>query len=233
MLIALTPLLAAAQQLPGLRGADPRIGINPNLPPWNAVVRLQVPGVSVCTGFVVAPAIVLTAAHCLYGNRLGHFVPAVSIHLLSGYQSGSFARHEVVQSYRIALGYDPRAPDATRGSDAAVLVLAESITAAPPLPIAVIVPLNDTILTLAGYSQDRVQRLQIDPDCHALGLLADRTGAPLLRHSCAGTRGTSGGPIMHLDEEGRWRVVGLQSGAQPNERGGVAVTGATLRSMLN
>lgn len=197
------------------------------------MVRVQVPGVSVCTGFMVAPNIALTAAHCLYGNRLGHFVPADSIHLLSRYASGSFAHHSLVQSYRVAAGYDPRAPGATRGSDAAVLVLAEDVAAAPPLPIAAIIPLNETILALAGYSQDRAQQLQIDPDCRALGVVVDQSGASLLHHSCAGTKGTSGGPILHQDENGGWRVVGLQSGARPQERGGVAVTGATLRLLLN
>ncbi len=212
---------------------DPRIAVSPSLPPWNAVVRVQVPGVSVCTGFMVAPRIALTAAHCLYASRLGHFVPAGSIHLLSRYASGSFAHHSLVQSYRVASDYDPRAPDATRGSDAAVLVFAEDVGAAPPLPIAAITPLNETILALAGYSRDRAQRLQIDPACRALGLVVDQSGAPLLRHSCAGTTGTSGGPILHQGENGGWRVVGLQSGARPHERGGVAVTGATLRLLLN
>lgn len=197
------------------------------------MVRVQVPGVSVCTGFMVAPRIALTAAHCLYASRLGHFVPAGSIHLLSVYTSGGFARHDVAHSYRVAPGYDPRAPDATRGSDAAVLVLGEDFIATPALPIIEIIPLTETILALAGYNQDRVQRLQIDPDCRALGLVLDYSGAPLLRHSCAGTKGTSGGPILHQDENGGWRVVGLQSGARPHERGGVAVTGATLRLLLN
>lgn len=197
------------------------------------MVRVQVPGVSVCTGFMVAPRIALTAAHCLYGNRLGHFVPAGSIHLLSGYTSGGFAGHHLVQSYRVAPGYDPRAPDATRGGDAAVLVLAGDVATAAPLPIAAIVAVNDTTLVLAGYSQDRAQRLQIDPACRALGLVVDQSGAPLLRHSCAGTKGTSGGPVLHQDEDGGWRVVGLQSGARPTERGGVAVTAATLRLLLN
>ena len=212
---------------------DPRIAVSPSLPPWNAVVRVQVPGVSVCTGFLVTPRIALTAAHCLYSSRLGHFVPAGSIHLLSVYTSGGFSRHDVAHSYRVAPGYDPRAPDATRGSDAAALVLGEDLIAAPPLVIAAIIPMNETILALAGYSQDRAQRLQIDPDCRALGLVVDYSGAPLLRHSCAGTKGTSGGPILHQDENGGWRVVGLQSGARPNERGGVAVTSAALRLLLN
>ena len=232
-MVALLPSLAAAQLLPGVGGTDPRIAPNPTLPPWNAVVRVQVPGVSLCTAFMVAPTIALTAAHCVYGSRLGHFAPAGSIHLLSQYAGGSFAHHAVVQSYRIAAGYDPRAPDATRGTDAAVLVLAEDLTGGPSLPIAAIFPDEPAILTLAGYSQDRAQRLQIDPYCRALGMVIDRSGAPLLRHSCAGTKGTSGGPILRQDQDGNWRVVGLQSGARPNERGGVAVPGATLRLLLN
>ncbi len=39
--------------------------------PWEAVGRLNIGGNSFCTGALIAPDIVLTAAHCLYNSDTG------------------------------------------------------------------------------------------------------------------------------------------------------------------
>jgi protease YdgD len=231
-LLALLPSLAAAQHLPGLGDIDPRVAADMGRPPWSSIVRLQIPGVSVCTAFMVSPTRALTAAHCLYGARLGHFAPAPSIHLLSGYSDGAFAQHVVAQSYGVAQGYDPREPDETRGADAALIILAAPLSGIAGLALAEALPPDGASLTLAGFSQDRAQRLQIDPSCQALGLVADSGGRTLLRHSCAGTRGTSGGPLLVQSGDGIWRVAGLQSGANAKQIGGIAVAAETLGRLL-
>ncbi len=232
LIVALLPSLAAAQHLPGLGTDDPRVAINTGRPPWNSVVRLQIPGVAVCTAFMTSPTRALTAAHCLYSARLGHFAPAASIHVLSGYSDGAFSQHVLAQAYIVAPGYDPRAPDHTRGADAAMITLATPVPGGVGLELARTVPSEGTMLMLAGYSQDRAQRLQIDPKCRSLGIVADAGGQPLLRHSCAGTRGTSGGPLLMQSADGSWLVAGLQSGANPTQIGGVAVTSETLAALL-
>ncbi len=226
LIFALLPFAAAAQGLPGLGRHDPRIAADVVRPPWNAVVRLQIAGVSLCTAVMVAPNLVLTAAHCLYSIRTGHFMPAAAIHVLSGYADGKFAGHSLVTTYRLVPGYDPRRPDATRPADAAVLTLA-----IPLIPARLALPLAAAQagqqIVLPGFNQDRAQRLQIDPDCVVLGV-----GGSLLRHSCAGTRGGSGGPLLRHDPDG-WKIVGLQSGADPHNAGGVAVLSQTLAALLH
>ena len=54
---------------------DRRVAVDPNKPPWNAVAKVQTNTAARCTGVLIAPAVVLTAAHCLY-NRLTR--PAVA-----------------------------------------------------------------------------------------------------------------------------------------------------------
>ena len=188
------------------------------------MLRVQIPGVAICTAVLVAPSAALTAAHCLYSARLGHFVPASAIHVLNGYTSGSFAGHTLVQSYHVLPDYNPQAPDATRIGDAAVLRLAAPVAAAA-LPL--VDPDTSQSVTLAGYSQDRAQRLQIDPSCQ----LRPSPGL-LLAHSCTGTKGGSGGPLLQQTADGRWQVVGLQSASNSHAAGGLAIPAATLRALL-
>lgn len=189
------------------------------------MLRVQIPGVALCTAVLVAPQVALTAAHCLYSARLGHFVPPAAIHVLNGYASGDFAGHTLVQSYRIAPGYNPRSPDTSRASDAAALSLATPIDAAP-LPLASALPPGRTVV-LAGYSQDRAQRLQIDPACQI------RAATPtLLAHSCTGTKGGSGGPLLLQAPDGSWSIAGLQSAANQHSAGGLALSAATLRALI-
>ena len=64
--------VAAAQppaRLPGIGADDPRAEVQMAQPPWNAIVKVQTNLATSCTGALVSPAIVLTAAHCLYNAR--------------------------------------------------------------------------------------------------------------------------------------------------------------------
>ena len=199
--------------------------------PWAAVARVQVPGVSRCTGFLVGPQTVITAAHCLYGRRLGHFVPPTSVHVLLGYVDGAFVRHEVAASYRIAEGYEPLMPGG-QGADVAALTLNAPIAgiggnlllAEQPVSIA-------SSLMLGGYGQDRAERIAADLSCRSLGYAVGADGRSMLAHDCAGTRGTSGGPVLVQTSAG-WRVAGVQVAANNAHAGGLAVPAAAIWALL-
>lgn len=227
MRAAVLLLLAAAGALPGVGAHDGRALVDGATPPWSAVARLQVPGVSRCTAILVAATTALTAAHCLWGRRLGHFVPPGSVHVLSHYAGGNFARHSVAAAYRVAPGFDPAHPDTDRSADWAVVTLAH--------------PLGDDSLALAhgpvspgtpamlgGYNQDRAEVIEADTACHVVAV-----SAHLLVHDCAGTRGTSGGPLLVRGADGAWRVAGLQVGAFTGRSGGVAVSAGVLQDALD
>ena len=222
---------AIAAGLPGIGPNEARVGIDAFAMPWAAVARVQVPGVSRCTGFLVGPQTVITAAHCLYGRQLGHFVLPTSVHVLLGYADGGFARHEVAASYRIASGYAPLMPGG-QGADLAVLTLTAPI--ADPAGILVLVeqliPVASSLM-LGGYGQDRAERIAADLSCKALGYTTGADGRMMLAHDCAGTRGTSGGPVL-VRTPGGLRVAGVQVAANNAHAGGVAVPAAAISALL-
>jgi protease YdgD len=189
--------------------------------PWRSLARLQVPGEARCTAVVVAPRLVLTAAHCLFGARLGHYMPAGSVHVLTGYAAGSYAKHSLAVSYQLG-AQSPSGP----ATDFAVVTLAEPIGDAP-LPLAAANPPPGTKIMLGGYNQDRGEVIEADLGC---AIVATPPGR--LVHSCAGTHGTSGAPLLARDAAGAWTIVGLQVAAFVDHAGGIAVPASTLRAAL-
>ncbi len=200
--------------------------------PWTAVVRLQVPGLSRCTGFLIGPQTVVTAAHCLYGRRLGHFAPPGSIHVLMGYANGNFTRHVLAASFQVGDGYDPVAMPG-QAADLAIVTLTTPVADAGGTLALADAPIpRGTRLMLGGYGQDRAERILADMSCAALGYRAGPTGRALLVHDCAGTRGTSGGPVLVQAPDGTWRVAGVQVAGNVNDAGGSAVPAAAIGLLL-
>jgi protease YdgD len=209
--------LCALALLPGL-GAGIRQPVDVTHAPWSSLVRVQVAGSARCTGVVIAPRQILTAAHCVYITRAGHFAPPAAIHVLAGYDAGDFRFHATSVALRTLPGWTAKHPDFT--ADAALITLAENIPA-PPLAFAEPRP---GPAMLGGYNQDRAQVLLADTDCRILA-----TGR-MIRHSCAATRGTSGAPLLVPTPSG-WAIGGLQVGAESGQ-GGIAVPVATLQGLL-
>lgn len=214
--LAFLALAAAAPVLPGIGSSDQRTRVDASAPPWRSLARLQVPGKSRCTAFVVAPRLVVTAAHCLRSRRLGGTVVPSAIHVLTGYTAGQFARHSLAVAYR--LGED---------ADVAVVTLADPIGDAP-LPLAGEDPAVGTAVVLGGYNQDRAEVIEADTHCTVVAIQPGR-----LVHSCAGTHGTSGAPLLMLGADGMWRVVGVQVAAFAAHAGGIAVPVSRLRLALS
>ena len=195
-------------------------------------MRLQVPGAVRCTAFLVDPQIAVTAAHCLYSQRLGHFVPAGSVHLLLGYDHGGFVKHQVAEAYAVASGYDPAAGPAAGARDVAVLRLPQPMASASRTLPLVDAPLPPgTPLMLGGYGQDRAEAVLADEAC-TLQSYAGRDAAAVLVHDCEGTHGTSGAPVLVRDAAGVWRVAGVQSTGRKDGAGGTAIPVEALRPLL-
>lgn len=194
--LAVAALLAGAAH-----AADHRVSLDPNVPPWSAVAKVQTNTGVHCTGVLVLPATVLTAAHCLYNRRTGALLQPVSLHVLFGYERDRYRWHRAVVHFVVGAGFNGAGPG-PQTADWARLTLAEAVPVAPlPMFAEAIGP--GLPAALAGYNQDRAQLLLGDLGCEVLRRLSN-----FVIHDCAGTFGTSGGPLLTRTGAG-WAVIGI------------------------
>jgi protease YdgD len=212
---------AVAILLPSARADERRTPVDPTRPPWASIVRVQSNIGSRCTGVLIAPATVLSAAHCLYNPRTRAFLQAISLHVLLGYERGEYRFHRLVDRFSIGRATGPG--KGSPATDWARLELSEPVPSTiVPLPIADVMPRAGMLVSLAGYNQDRTEVLLADISCHVVRTLA-QPGGTLLVHDCAATRGTSGGPLL-LKQDGGWAVLGINLAAGRELNLALAVT---------
>lgn len=198
----------AAELLPGVGALDRRLAVDVRLPPWNAIAKVQTNTATRCTGALVGPDTVMTAAHCLYNRRTHTLLQPGSLHVLFGYEQGGYFRHAQVVRYVVGDGFDGAEPARHPASDWARLELAEAVPPTiEPLRLAKEFPLPGTAVALPGYNQDRIHRLMADASCRVTGISMIR-GERLLTHDCSPTRGTSGGPLLARRAD-HWEAVGI------------------------
>ena len=197
----------------GAHAADRRAVVDPNAPPWNAIAKVQTNIGTRCTGVLIAPAIVLTAAHCLFNRRTGALLQPVSLHVLFGYERAGYRWHRLVARVVTGAGFDGAGPR-PQAADWARLELSEAVPLAP-LPMFEGTVAAGQELALAGYNQDRAQLLMADQGCHVRRATPLAGGAMFVVHDCAGTHGTSGGPLLAKAGPG-WQVLGINIAAGTN-----------------
>jgi protease YdgD len=212
--------------LPGIIGQDDRVILDSAKWPWAAVGRLNRAAGGFCTGTLVAPDIVLTAAHCLHDTRTHRQIAAKDIHFVAGYRRGNFLAHSVARRivHSPTLRFTDRGGTSNPFDDWALLLL-QTPMAIEPIPVRQLMPREgssadnaDTGLLVAGYNQDRPHLLSLHEGCTIVDRLsADR----VLVHTCDATHGASGAPLMMRSADGFF-VVGIIKGGiriLGNERG--------------
>lgn len=101
--------------------------------PWSSVGKIYNSARSSCTGSVIAPDKVLTAAHCLFNRATARFLQPDALHFLLGYKRGEFRSHARVASYVLGPNYNPDEVNKSILADWAILVLTEHVATGGPV----------------------------------------------------------------------------------------------------
>jgi len=215
--------LAAAQESPlvSLQTGDDSKG-------WNAVGRLNLGDRGFCTGTLIAPDLVLTAAHCLFDKETGARIDARDIHFLAGLRNG---RAEAYRNVARAVAHPDYAysgaDDLDRTAfDVAVLELDQPIRLPSIQPISTSSPpaLGDEV-GVVSYAQDRAEAPSLQQICHVID-----GSVKVLVLSCDVDFGSSGSPIFAV-RNGVPQIVSVVS-AKAESNGMKVSLGTALEAPL-
>ncbi len=196
---------------------------------WQAVGRLNIGANSFCTGSLIAPDLVLTAAHCMFDKETGARVPDREIEFLADWRAGRAAAYRGVRRSLVHPDFTFTGDDfADRvAHDVALLELDQPVKNTTIIPFAVQPTAADgDEVGVVSYAHNRADSPSLQEVCH---VLAQRGGSLVL--SCEVDFGSSGAPVFAV-RNGQPEIVSLVS-AKAEVRGTPVALGTNLRMPLN
>jgi protease YdgD len=173
---------------------------------WAAVGQLQIGRGGRCTATLIAPDVLLTAAHCLFAPETGRAVAAMRLSFRPGWWEGPGRLILSGQAVAVGAGYRHDGP---RGSPQGDIALVRLSAAAPaglvPFPAAKEPAREGERVAVLSFGGNAPDGPAIEPGCRILR----RSGALLLT-DCEALPGVSGAPLLRL-RGGEAEVVGVVS----------------------
>jgi protease YdgD len=162
---------------------------------WEAVGRLNLDGKGFCTGALIAPDVVLTAAHCLHDRRSGERIEPARIEFLAGWRNGRAAAYRKVRKAVAHPGYVFTGADGGDvRHDLALIRLDQPIRLPSIRPFATgAAPAAGAAVGVVSYARDRAEAPSIERSCH---VLRHQPGSMVL--SCDVDFGASGAPVFDM-----------------------------------
>lgn len=196
---------------------------------WGAVGRLEIDGRGFCTGALIAPDLVLTAAHCLYSKQTGTRHEADKIEFRAGWRNGRAEAYRQVKRAVVHPKYrfSSQAVIEDVQNDLALLELHHPIRNSRIAPFETIDNLRKgSRIGVVSYAVGRAEAPSFQEMCRVMGR---QKGVYVL--SCNIDFGSSGAPVFVFGD-GAVRIASVVA-AKAEVRGTKVALGAALDHSLN
>ena len=167
---------------------------------WEAVGKLILGDRGFCTGALISPQLVLTAAHCLFDKETGARLKPEEIKFLAGWQNGRAEAYRGVTQAVAHPDYAYGGEDALDrvSDDVALIELDQPILLPGVKPFAVgAAPVAGEDVGVVSYAQERADAPSLQRDCKVM----DKQEGILVM-TCDVDFGSSGAPVFRIGPNG-------------------------------